>query len=305
MSSPLPVNSPAGAPGPTEHRRFFFCVSGLSARNEILLKSFVRLLQNATAQEWVYSPTGADLVVLGSEHCAAPSARPEQETVPAPTQPLPPRATARLWVGNDRPGEPFTVPLPLHFKDVETALNHIGVWLLANPSAAPAEEPSGAGHGHGGHRIDDHGNGNGNRNRNGETYQLLRWPPASFLCTLERKKAATLLLKAQLDLPTLARRSGMALAECEFFVQTLPFLKTTPCAPASAADSQALDLFFLPPPADAGAGTAAGEGPLHSLPSRRAASPAPAPAPAPAPVLAPASRMGTLLARIRKQLGLA
>ncbi len=303
MSSPLPVNSPAGAPGPTEHRRFFFCVSGLSARNEILLKSFVRLLQNATAQEWVYSPTGTDLVVLGSEHCAAPSARPEQETAPSPSPapPLPPRATARLWVGNDRPGEPFTVPLPLHFKDVETALNHIGVWLLANPSAAPAAEPAGAGPGHS--NDHDHGNGNGDGDGDGETYQLLRWPPASFLPTLERKKAATLLLKAQLDLPALARRSGMDLAECALFVQTLPFLKTTPGAPAgtadSAADSQELDLFFLPPAAGAGAGagTAAGAGPAPFLPDRRAALPVPA--------LAPASRMGTILARIRKQLGLA
>ena len=260
------LNSFAAAPDKNERKRFFFCVSGLSAHNETLLKSFVRLLQNATEHEWIFSPTGSDLAVFGQGDANQPFMQPQ-----TPPEALF-NAMAQLWVGSEKENALFKIPLPLHFKDVEHALNLIGHWLVAQTRAAKAVEttlPASA--------ITDSTDSR-------ETFQLLRWPPASFLLTLEHRKAAALMLKTPIDLDTMARRSGMGTAECAKFVQTLPFLQKSRSVPQAGSPGHVL----RKPPFASTSG-------MGSVSDFNHANAAPA----------PPSRMGSILMRIRKQLGLA
>lgn len=248
-------------------KSFSFCVLGLSARNEILLKAMVRLLRDATLQEWVYAASGRDLVVLGFGDPKMPAVKNDLLRRPGAD------ARARLWVGGGSEGERFWVALPLHFKDMEAALNRVGAWLMAQQDNQKAAEPFIA-------PVVDSGVLD---NSSGELFRLLRWPPSELLPDTQRKKAATILLKTPSDLATLARRSGMHLDECTRFVNSLPNLQRS----RRAAGSPQGKSIYAPAESSIDIG----------LLSQRSSGQVAAPAPK-------ARHLG-ILARIRSRLGLA
>lgn len=207
MKNPLPVhllNSKTD-----DRERLEFCVSGFSTRDELLLKSAVRLLHSGTRHCWVYAPTGQDLAILGIDKPA----------IAAMANGFFPRvengARANLAVGLGREGFQFWVSMPLYLKDLEAALNSVGDWLLAQAQPLAADENDAA------------------QFQDGEKMQLMRWPLASFLTTPERRKAATILLKKPTDLRSLARKSGMELGDCATFVAGLPHVKRMASAPSA------------------------------------------------------------------------
>ncbi len=199
-------------------RRFSFCIAGLSTRDEILLKSLVRLLQNVTRHDWVYSPEGEDLAILGAEISEFSLVKGAQMQLPEAI------SRARLWVGIGHDERAFRVSLPLHFKDLEEMLNKVGDRLVALASAPVKPEV-----------VDSEMEPN-------EVVQLLRWPPAVFLSTPVRAKTATLMLKAPIKISSLARRAGMPLEECLLFVGALPHVKRYQRPPDTFASSS----FFGP-----------------------------------------------------------
>ena len=208
----LDHDTPAQARARTGRKQFLFCVTGLSARNEILLKSLMRLLHGVTRYDWVYSPSGQDLAVVATGTPELPAAKSDLSG--------PPEFSARacLWVGDACEGKPFRVALPLHCKELESELNKVGEWLVAQPAPAAASEAN-------------------------TVFQLLRWPPTAFLSTPERTKAATLLLKAPIKFDVLARRAGMSAEDCRLFIAVLPHMKHSVPEP----DSLALERFFDAP----------------------------------------------------------
>lgn len=171
-----------------------FSVEGLSARDELLVKSLVRLLGHRTLQQWVFqaNPAEAALHILDAE------AVPAQGGLPA-------RAPV-LLVGRTDPGRGPFLRLPPHADEFERILNQLGTQILqvrvqvaAEPESAPAEsQPVGSG-----------------------SFRLLRWPPAAMLGIPWRTKLATLMVGQALPIDLLHQRSGVALAECAAFVREL------------------------------------------------------------------------------------
>lgn len=99
------------SPPPPGRRTVTFAVRGLAPRDEVLFKSFVRLLAHRTEQAWKPAEDGApaSVVVAGQQTAGH---------VPA--------AGPVLVVGPARRSEPHFVRFPLHADELEAALNAIG-----------------------------------------------------------------------------------------------------------------------------------------------------------------------------------
>ena len=186
-----------------KHRVFHFCIFGLSARNEALLQSMVRLLKGVTQHEWTYAADGRDLVVAGFGDPRLPSVKADLLLyAPADTR-------ARLWIGDGDDAEQFSVSLPLDFKQLRAAFDQVSAWLEAQQALRIADAKI---------HMAEHALG---------CPQLLRWPPVDVLSSPERKKAAAILLKGPVDVASVARRSGMELGDCERFIASLPHVQWT------------------------------------------------------------------------------
>ncbi len=201
MISDSSLSAPPSHPDSNTRSQFTFRATGLSSRNEILLKSLMRLLQGVTQHEWVYSPFAQDMVVVATENPGLPGS---MGNAPAPS---PTTSRLQLWAGDSGEGKPYRVALPLNYKQLEEVLNRAGEWLQAHP-VAPSIEPTAV--------------------HPDERFQLECWPPAKFLTTPSRAKAAAMLLKAPMTVGALARRIDWSVQECESFVVSLPRMKRTP-----------------------------------------------------------------------------
>ena len=237
-----------------------FSVEGLGARDEVLLKSLVRLLDHRTLHQWHHLPAGerVALRVLG-----------EGVALPAGGE-----GVALLAVGREPPGTqmPF-LRLPLHADELELMLNQLGVQALQHPAPSKAVHPPTSPPPVPAAAADWPA---------GETFRLVRWPPAHLLSSPQRLKLATLMVGQAMSLDVPQQRSAVAWAECEAFVRELRAagLIQGPAGGGLAA-SASLAAATSPPAAQPLAH------PIH-------------PAPPPAPPRAPSG----LLARIRSRLGL-
>ena len=81
-----------------------FSIEGLPARDELLFKSLVRLLDHRTQQHWAWQVEHADLRVVGDRAVALSA-----EAVDAPSPPVP-----LLTVGDTPPPRGPFLRLPLH-----------------------------------------------------------------------------------------------------------------------------------------------------------------------------------------------
>ncbi len=177
-----------------------FSVMGLSARDEMLFKSMVRLLSHRLRYAWAYDEGQPDLALIGD---------------------APPRTpcTYVLHVGTHATEQPHHVALPLHANALEAALNDAGDAILTlKTSSTPGQAVA-------------------TSLRAGTTMQLVRWPPASLLGGQPvRLRLATLMTGRPITLAQLHERSGVELASCERFcadAQAAGILKTAAAAPAA------------------------------------------------------------------------
>ncbi|RYY91842.1 MAG: hypothetical protein EOO24_30420 [Comamonadaceae bacterium] len=214
-----------------------YCVEGLSVRDDLLLKSLVRVLDHRSHQQWQCVESGGDLRVSGM-----PFGRGEADEQAGPV----------LRMGYP-PGEgEFGLPMPLHAGHLELMFNRIGDQLAqqrAEAAAAAAQQPV----------------------RDDQVFRLRRWPPAALVATPERRSLAALMSVRALSLASLHRLSDVPLPVCIEFLRDLrhaDLIVTAPQMPAAAA---------VVPGADAvGSALAAAAAPIGSQPPAAAAEP-PAP----------------------------
>jgi len=166
-----------------------FSVEGLPARDELLFKSLVRLLDHRTQQHWAWQVEGADLRVVG-------------DRLPEPPAEADDRSAPLLTIGENPPSRGPFLRLPLHADALETMLNRLGAMVIhARELGLAASRDRAA--------------------ERGEEYRLLRWPSLALLETTMRMKLATLLASRPASLQALQQRSGASAQECADFIAAL------------------------------------------------------------------------------------
>ncbi len=203
------MTAPAAASRP-RRPLLSFSVEGLPARDELLFKSLVRLLDHRTHQHWDWQVDDADLRVVGDKLSAPPEQDPAERPVPL------------LTIGDTPPPHGPFLRLPLHADALEAMLNRLGAMLvharelgLAAASRSRSEQVA-----------------------RGEEYRLLRWPSSTLLDTSLRMKLATLLATRPATPQALQQRSGASARECAEFIAVLEragFVASTGTSSASGA----------------------------------------------------------------------
>lgn len=189
-ASATPMTTPA-AMQRTHRPLLSFSVEGLPARDELLFKSLVRLLDHRTHQHWAWQVEDADLLVVGERPPIAPHDAADR-TVP------------RLTLGETPPPQGLFLRLPLHADALEGMLNRLGAMVihareLGLPEARDRNERSGR----------------------GEEYRLLRWPSVALLDTPVRMRLAAVLASRPASLQVLQQRSNASAHECADFIAAL------------------------------------------------------------------------------------
>lgn len=164
-----------------------YSVEGLAHREEVLLKSLIRLLDHRTHQNWSWKAEQADLRVVG-EQVALAAASP-QPAVPT------------LTVAHADPQRGPFLALPLHTDALETVLNRLGAMVVhaRGLGLAVTEVP-----------IGEH-----------EEFRMLRWPPAAVLEAPIRLRLATLMSNRPASVLSLQQRSPATRQECADFLADL------------------------------------------------------------------------------------
>jgi len=190
-----------------------FSLAGLSARDEAVFKSFVRLIDHRLPHRWVCQHQGADAGIVGDD--LLPAGPADRARRPVPT----------LALSTIRPSGPGVLALPLQADALEQALNLLARHVLARRATAHFDTSVDAQH----------------------PMRLLRWPPAHLLDSPERIHLATVLSARPASVDMLQMRSGASEEACVRFFSDLtraglmqpdsPAART-PAAPASS-DSQA------------------------------------------------------------------
>ena len=181
-----------------------FCVEGLSAREELLFKAFVRLLGHLTHQHWSYQPPAAhlriDLLVV------ADGVEPTYSRVPN----IQPQPVLRLgYAAADGHGY---LSWPLRSSALENELNRLGALTLSHRGVLRSQ-------------ILFSGVATGTPLASGDAtnnlMRLQKWPPSSLLAGSGRMRLATLLASKAMSLGELVTRSGLPLQVCKAFVDEL------------------------------------------------------------------------------------
>lgn len=177
-----------------------FGVDGLSARDEMLFKTFVRMLDHLTHQQWRYQAAtpnqSVDLLVLaeGSKPAAYPSPQPQV-----------------LWLSKEGTRLTGFLPWPLRPEPLEAELNRLGGLAIERlgRNRGPALFTGAA---------------TGTPIPRGVPIKLMRlqqWPPAKLLTGSGRMRLATLLTGKAMCLDELVYRSALPVPQCEAFVKDL------------------------------------------------------------------------------------
>lgn len=164
-----------------------YSVEGLQHREEVLLKSLIRLLDHRTHQNWSWKAEQADLRVVGAQIAIAAAS-------PQPAVPT-------LTVAHADPQRGPFLALPLHTDALEVALNRLGAMVVhaRGLGLAVTEVPMG-----------EH-----------EEFRMLRWPPAAVLEAPIRLRLATLMTNRPASVLSLQQRSPATRQECADFLADL------------------------------------------------------------------------------------
>jgi hypothetical protein len=214
-----------------------FSIQGLSAREELLLKSMVRLLGGKTAHHWHYSAESDQLRVRGQGYGLSPSTR--QHDV---------QQTLILGIATTPRQGMLNLPVLAH--ELQAELNRIG--SLIKPAAPAASSLAAAA------QASPNQNDQNPADASGVAGQKLRqWPAPELLAQTGRIRLATLLTSRYMTLEQLHRISGQPWDHCKSFLQDLGRAKllisavqtttnTTPALHAKQPDKSAIR---KPPPA--------------------------------------------------------
>ena len=160
-----------------------FSLNGLSAHDETLFKSFVRLLAHRTLHQWTFAPQKADVWVVAQDAA---------HTLPTGQQ--------ALIVGHAHQGEAHFISVPFHADALEQVLNNLGNIVAADKHAATSTPVADMPLAH---------------------FRLLRWPSSALLTSTDRMRLATMMTGKWTSLATLQERSGVQAAVCSQFLMDL------------------------------------------------------------------------------------
>ncbi len=170
---------------PPGRARLSFATEGLTAREELLLKSLIRLLDHRTHQQWDYTAQSADIWLV-AQGCKVPQAaflqdkKPKVLTFSSTTE-----VTAQAQLAR-----------PFNAEQIEAALNHVGALLAVQT---------------GGHT----------QSTVVETYKLIRWPTVLVQGNPKRIMIASALLGKLMTLQEITKQSGSTQNECLEFINAL------------------------------------------------------------------------------------
>lgn len=207
-----------------ERSSLTFCVEGLHAREELLFKAFVRLLDHLTHQQWTYHPASAharvDLLVVADGLEPTYSLNPGGSPQPV------------LRLGTTGVNGNGVLSWPLKPDALEKELNRLGGQAIHQRSAKNLSAMS----------TPDMTQG---------MMRLQQWPPTKLLVGPGRMRLATLLTGKAMSLDELAGRSALPLPLCKTFVDDLQrakLLQITAIAPKPVLSSPAAIALPKTPP---------------------------------------------------------
>lgn len=160
-----------------------YSIDKLNNRDEIILKSSMRVLDHRTRHHWKCVERGADLRL--TTNALDVGSGPEM----------------LLYVGCDVVLEGATLPLPLRASEVEEAFNRAGDAILRARAAAQSMPTR--------MLLDD------------DEFRLRRWPVAALLNTREHLTLATMMSAGPSSVTLLQQRSALPMQICRDFVRDL------------------------------------------------------------------------------------
>ena len=193
------MSSALVAPAKKQRVLLTFSVEGLAAREELLFKGYVRLLDNSTDHHWQYrEPSGAHRVdLLVADERVQPTRFSQAAGAPQPV----------LQLGTSKgASHHFFLCWPLKPYELEHELNRLGHLIAAVPAngLAPGTQKPPAESAHSAFSQ--------------RSFRLRRWPKPSLLKEPGSMRLATLLTSRAIGMDELVFRSELAPAVCEQFL---------------------------------------------------------------------------------------
>ena len=191
-----------------------FSVFGLDSREELVLKSFIRLLAHRTHHAWQYAPTTAELCFVseGAKKSRLPAHLVQQ-------------VQQILLLGTNSSNGMGYLQMPLRTHELEAELNRIGALIAPADVAkstsvgAPAAMPD--------------------KSLDTQPMRMLRWPPPALLKAPGRLRLASLMTGKQMTVFGLQLSSGLSLEECRAFFGELMAANLLAIAPPAQLPPQA------------------------------------------------------------------
>ena len=218
-------------------RALSYSLEGLSARDSVLFKSLVRLLDHLTSHQWIYRPPSADYRVdlLVVAEWFPPTVYRHMHSARQPV----------LSIGKG-PDRDMCLAWPVQPQRLQAVLNQIGNIAQLHhmdDGQSPfmtvlAQAPASG--------LDD----------SRQLFRLKQWPPSKYLAGIGRMRMATLLTGRAMSMSELQQRSTLSITVCRAFVSDLQnanLLILTFAETAQPAASTALphELLNLPSSAEA------------------------------------------------------
>jgi hypothetical protein len=171
--------------------RLSYGTEGLAARQDLLIRSLIRILDFKTRHQWVYQPDAADVWIV------AAGAQP-------PTQALTAKKPYQiLTINDDDRVSQNSISRALKSDQIEAVLNYMGQIIAPKLEAKmPSQAPQVS-------------------TQNADTFRLTRWPSTTLLGNAKYIRAATLLLNRPMHMTDIVTQSGLAKAECVEFINRL------------------------------------------------------------------------------------
>ena len=182
-----------------ERVQFSFAVEGLSDREELLLKSIIRLLDHRTKHAWVYDPFKADLWIVENDMHVPSEAKYRNPLYLMRTIAVLRSSENVLVEVNGYKTEKAV--MRLNAKKIEDVLNEVGSWFDVKLDVASHADLSTAFH------VD--------------SYKLVRWPTSLIRGDTSRSKIAALMLGKPLTIADIVNKSSCDMAFCEEFLDEL------------------------------------------------------------------------------------
>ena len=199
---------------------FSYSTHLLTARDDMLLKNLVRLVDHKSQHVWVHTTNQASLNIIGDAIVSKTDAQ------------LPPQAAKAtlMVVHGPHRSQPFVL-LPIHAQELVDALDKIGTKLAAASTVSKASQ------------TDALPNLPTAPQSSAYQYRLTSWPSRELIKTPNRIKLATIMIGGYHSVDKLQLRSGLNADDCAVFLQEMQaaglVMQLEPAGPVAASSAAA------------------------------------------------------------------